>query len=229
MNYLIATSRSWNEVLAKRLEEDTGHKFYLVTGKDELNLELLEKIKPRYIFFPHWSYIVSEEIFTCCECVIFHMTDLPYGRGGSPLQNLIKNGYRKTKISALQCVHEMDAGPIYLKQSLSLEGSASGIFLKAAAIIEKMIYRIVQDEPTPVPQKGEPFFFQRRRPEESNLVEAPIQNLINFFDFIRMLDAEGYPSAFFDLHNHRIELSRVQLEQDKLVGTFKIYKQQGVK
>ncbi len=23
------------------------------------------------------------------ECVCFHMTDVPYGRGGSPLQNLI--------------------------------------------------------------------------------------------------------------------------------------------
>jgi methionyl-tRNA formyltransferase len=225
MNYLIATSRSWNEILARRLEENTGHKFYLVTGKDALNLELIEKIKPRYIFFPHWSYIVPEEIFSYCECVIFHMTDLPYGRGGSPLQNLIKNGYQKTKISALRCVREMDAGPIYLKQSLFLEGSASEIFLRAAEIIEKMICKIVQNEPTPVPQKGEPVFFQRRRPEESNLVEAPIQNLNNFFDFIRMLDAEGYPRAFFELHNHRIELSRVQLEQDRLIGTFTIHKQ----
>ena len=25
------------------------------------------------------------------------MTDLPFGRGGSPLQNLIINGYKKTK------------------------------------------------------------------------------------------------------------------------------------
>ena len=45
------------------------------------------------------------------------MTDLPYGRGGSPLQNLIINGHKETMMSALRCVQELDAGPIYLKKN----------------------------------------------------------------------------------------------------------------
>jgi methionyl-tRNA formyltransferase len=101
MNYAIATSRPWNEIMARRLQERTGHDFHLINRKDDLSLEKLSELKPRYIFFPHWSYIVPEEIFNSFECVIFHMTDLPYGRGGSPLQNLIQRGHRETKISAL--------------------------------------------------------------------------------------------------------------------------------
>lgn len=225
MNYAIATSRPWNEILIQRLQERTGHDFHLITRKDELTQDKVREFKPRYIFLPHWSYIVPEAVHQTYECVIFHMTDLPYGRGGSPLQNLIQRGHRETKISALRCVKEMDAGPIYLKRPLCLEGAASEIFLRAAGIIEDMIIEIVENEPEPAPQEGQPVLFQRRTPEESDLAEASAKNLIDFFDFIRMLDAEGYPRAFLDQHGHRIEFSRVQMEQGKLVGTFVIYKQ----
>jgi len=55
------------------------------------------------------------------------MTYMPYGRGGSPLQNLIVRGYRHTKLTALRMVEEFDAGPVYLKEDLCLEGNAEEI------------------------------------------------------------------------------------------------------
>ena len=77
----------------------------------------------RYVFFLHWSKKIPEDFFDSTECVCFHMTDVPYGRGGSPLQNLIARGHRKTKLTALRMTKEFDAGPVYLKEDLSLEGS----------------------------------------------------------------------------------------------------------
>ena len=56
------------------------------------------------------------------------MTDLPYGRGGSPLQNLIMMGKRNTKLTAFKCVKKLDSGPIYLKKKLSLDGNLEEIF-----------------------------------------------------------------------------------------------------
>ena len=50
------------------------------------------------------------------------MTDLPYGRGGSPLQNLIVRGWKETKVLALKVVEELDAGPIYYKKRLAYMG-----------------------------------------------------------------------------------------------------------
>ena len=44
------------------------------------------------------------------------MTDLPYGRGGSPLQNLILDNKQKTMISAFKMTERMDEGPIYIKK-----------------------------------------------------------------------------------------------------------------
>jgi methionyl-tRNA formyltransferase len=211
--------------MAERLVERTGYRFHLVNDPESLTEAYLEQIQPRYVFFPHWSSIIPPAIHKNYECVIFHMTDLPYGRGGSPLQNLIERGNSSTQISALRCVAALDAGPLYLKRPLSLEGAASEIFLRAAGVIEEMIETILRDQPAPAPQQGEPVTFRRRQPEESNLANASVATLNDFFDFIRMLDAEGYPRAFLDVKGHRIELSRVQKESDKLVGTFTIYRQ----
>ena len=52
------------------------------------------------------------------------MTDLPFGRGGSPLENLILRGHTSTVISAIKCAPELDSGDIYLQKPLSLYGSA---------------------------------------------------------------------------------------------------------
>ena len=72
------------------------------------------------------------------------MTDLPYGRGGTPLQNLIIRGHSETMISAIRCEKKIDAGPVYLKKKLSLDGTAEKIYLRAYKIIEKMIFEIIQ-------------------------------------------------------------------------------------
>ena len=223
MNHILVTSRPWNDVLARRLQEKTGHDFHLITRKEDLTVERLRDISPRYVFFPHWSHIIPAEIYENHECIVFHMTDLPYGRGGSPLQNLIIRGHQETQISALRCVAELDAGPIYLKRPLGLDGAACEIFSRANDIMENMIETLIREQPEPIPQQGEVTVFQRRKPAESALAKAAIETLTDFFDFIRMLDAEGYPKAFVELHGHKIEFSRVQFEHDKLSGTFVIH------
>jgi len=214
MNYVLVTSREWNESLAKLLEEKTGHVFHLITRTEDLSYERLQAINPRYVFFPHWSHIIPSEIHETFECVIFHMTDLPYGQGGSPLQNLILRGHQETQISALRCVAELDAGPVYMKRPLSLEGSATEIFVRAADVVQAMIEEIVRTEPLPEPQNGEPTIFRRRTPEQSNLREANLVTLKNFFDFIRMLDAPNYPLAFIEYEGFLLEFSHAQLLDD---------------
>ena len=175
-------------------------------------------------FFPHWSYIITPEIFENFECVVFHMTDLPFGRGGSPLQNLILQGFENTKLSALRCEGELDAGPVYLKKDLNLNGSANEIYLRASKVILKMILEISDGKIEPEPQKGKPVLFQRRRPEQSNIQNADISSLDDIFNFIRMLDADGYPKAYLEVQGYTVEFSRVNIEKKKLIGTFTLYK-----
>jgi methionyl-tRNA formyltransferase len=137
------------------------------------------------------------------------MADLPFGRGGSPLQNLIVKGFKKTRISAFKVEEELDAGPIYLKKDLSLEGSAEEIFKRASKIIfDEMIPYIIKNNPKPTPQKGETTIFKRRNPEDGNI--GNLNNLDKIFDYIRMLDAEGYPPAFVKINRVKIEFSNAE-------------------
>lgn len=213
---VIAGSRPWCRHLAAEIQCTTGIPCQFIQTPQELTYETLNHFSPRYIFFPHWSWIIPPAIWKNFECIIFHMTDLPYGRGGSPLQNLIIRGHEETKISALRCSDEIDAGPIYLKQALSLLGSAEEIYIRANKVIRNMIISILQHNPNPTPQEGLATLFKRRTPEESNL--DGVQTLQEFFDRIRMVDAEGYPSAFLDFGKFRLHFTRASRKTDKIIA-----------
>jgi len=220
MSYLIVYNRPWCRSLSEKLEKKTEKNFVAINNKKDLNRDHLNSINPEHIFFPHWSYIIPEEIYENFNCVIFHMTDLPYGRGGSPLQNLIIRGHQKTVISAIQCVEEVDAGPVYLKKPLSLEGSAEEIFIRASEVIEEMIVEMLKTNPKPIPQKGKVVRFQRRKPEDGDWSKA--ESLDGVFDHIRMLDAEGYPPAFIRIGKYKLEFSRASRKAGTILASVKI-------
>ncbi|MDD2367119.1 MAG: hypothetical protein PHN84_13230 [Desulfuromonadaceae bacterium] len=219
---VIASNHTWHKDFVKSLSEITAGEFILITNKDELTFELLNKLQPRYIFFPHWSYIIPKEIYENFECIIFHMTDVPYGRGGTPLQNLIARGIYETKITALRCEAELDAGQVYMKYPLSLYGTAEEIYIRAGRIIETMIVEMVSNKPASTPQEGEVVCFTRRKPQESDI--SKLKELEQAFDYIRMLDAEGYPHAFLETDNLRFEFQRPSLKQGKIIADVVITK-----
>ncbi|MBS6473995.1 MAG: GNAT family N-acetyltransferase [Acetobacter sp.] len=192
-----------------------------LTSKADLTIENLERINPKYVFFPHWSYIIPAKIYENFDCVIFHMTDLPFGRGGSPLQNLIARKIYKTKISAIKCVKTLDGGDVYLKRDFDIsESSASVLYRKAGKMISEMIDEIVRTSPIPIPQMGEIVEFKRRTPEESDIKN--LQDLRSVYDYIRMLDADGYPHAFLKNGKIRFEFQNAEMDGDEISATVKI-------
>jgi len=215
-SYLVVGSKPWN----RRLFNDTLHalpgRWSYIESPDELSTRFVAKIAPRYIFFLHWSWKVPDEIVNRFECVCFHMTNVPYGRGGSPLQNLIVRGLRETKLTALRMTTEFDAGPVYLKEPLFLDGNAEEIYMRAGRLSATMIERIIRQEPTPVPQKGRVVNFKRRKPKQSRIGKP--SSMEKLYDLIRMLDAEGYPHAFLEHRGFRFEFSRAALYDGRIVA-----------
>lgn len=204
--FLVAGCRPWNRATFARLSELPGT-WELATTPEELAAALASGPAPRAVWFLHWSWIVAPEVHREHECVVFHMTDLPYGRGGSPLQHLIAAGHRDTVVSALRMTDELDGGPVYAKAPLSLHGTAEEIYLRADAVIAEMVAAMVEDWPEPVPQEGDAVRFDRRRPDQS-AVPTDLADLDAWVDFVRMLDAEGYPHAFIDHGPYRISFRR---------------------
>jgi methionyl-tRNA formyltransferase len=224
-NIIIATIKSWNIEKAKiiKTKYDEKYNIKIITKKEELNIEDIDKINPKYIFFPHWSWIIPKEIYKKYNCIVFHMTDLPYGRGGSPLQNLIERGHKKTKISAIKVEKGLDTGDIYIKEPLSLEGTAEEIYKRASEIIfEKMIPKIIEKNLTPYPQKGKVVEFKRRKPNQSDI--SKLNTLEKIYDYIRMLDAEGYPKAYIREDGIKYEFYDAKIEGNEIQAKVKITK-----
>jgi methionyl-tRNA formyltransferase len=221
MRLVLATPHHRYDTLELALREQ-GFELLRITDPSGLDPAVLAEWSPDWLFFPHWSWRISPAVFDAYRCVIFHMTNLPFGRGGSPLQNLVLKGYSETTLTALQCVEELDAGPIYLKRLLPLYGTADEILLRAANIMIEMIFTIVTCNPPPEAQKGEPTYFKRRNPEDGTIEE--LHNLEQAFNYIRMLDGEGYPPAFFETEHLRIEFTRASLKQNEVLANVRITK-----
>lgn len=208
--YIVATVKPWNiEAFHAHSQKLPGH-WHLLSEKTELTLEKLRQINPRFIFFPHWSWIVPTEVLREYDCVCFHMTDVPYGRGGSPLQNLIERGHEDSVLTALRMIEELDAGPVYGKMALDLRGSALEIYQRTGTLCYDLIRYIVEEEPSPVPQEGEIVKFERRTPAQSKLPEdGTLQDLYNH---IRMLDAPTYPRTQIEHGEFIIHFSDANLK-----------------
>lgn len=217
--YIVATCRPWGErIFHECFSEDNS--WILIKEKKQLTASFLNAIKPRFVFFLHWNWIVPKDIYESYECVCFHMTDVPYGRGGSPLQNLILRGHATTQLTALNMVEALDAGPVYAKQALSLEGRAQEVYERATILSIKMARWISEHQPLPIEQEGAVTIFKRRTPEQSRIPVGLTQK--ELVDFIRMLDAEGYPLAFIEYGNIKLEFSNANQENNNLVANVRI-------
>lgn len=193
-----------------------------ISRKEDLNFELVEEFKPDYIFFPHWNWIVDKKIHQNQNCIVFHTAPLPYGRGGSPIQNLILNGYEYAPVCALKMTSELDAGPIYGEINISLEGKLESIFVRINNAINKLIVKIINNKIIPSPQEGEPHIFKRLN-EKNNEIPKEI-SLKEIFDRVRMLDYKDYPNAYIIYGNNRLEFYNASLNDDYLELKCKIKK-----
>jgi methionyl-tRNA formyltransferase len=216
MDIVIATVKSWNiDNALKFKQNEPEHNITVISEKDKICVETMEKINPNIIFFPHWSWIIPKEIYKKYECVVFHMADLPCGRGGSPLQNQIAEGIEFSKISAIKVDSGIDTGDIYFKRDICFHGSAEEIFMRASKIVfEEMIPEFLKGGLKPLKQQGMPTEFKRRKKNDGEIKKD--FSISKIYDYIRMLDAEGYPNAYIEFGNYVLEFSRASLKHGEI-------------
>ena len=136
MRIAICCSKSWFN-LNPSISDANLIKFF--KHECDLSVEALHKFKPDYVFFSHWNWIVTKEVHEQFNCILFHASPLPFGRGGSPIQNLILEGFKKTPVCAIKMTDKLDAGPIYASSDVSLEGTLNSIFCRINVAINDLI------------------------------------------------------------------------------------------
>ena len=220
--YVVVGCKPWSKsVFDNKISKYPGEWFFIKRQKN-LTEKKLKEISPKYVFFLHWSWKVPEKIIKNYKCICFHMTDVPYGRGGTPLQNLIIRGHEKTKLTALKMVKDFDAGPVYLKKPMSLAGRAQDVYYRASQLAAQMISKIIKEELIPKPQKGKVVIFKRREPKESEIPR--FKKIRELYNFIRMLDTEDYPRAFLRYKGFVLEFFCPKLTKNQIYSKVKIKK-----
>lgn len=146
--------------------------------------------------------------------LIVHGSDLPKGRGFSPLTWLTLQGETVIPMCLLDAVEGADEGPVVYRDSVSFEGHElidEMRFVLGRKTVD-LCTRFLADksEPAGVPQQGEPSYFGRRRPADSML--DPNRTIADQFNLLRTVDNANYP-AFFDHRGHRYRLKIEKIEK----------------
>ena len=214
MIYLFCAYRDWALELFQKLKKKYPD-MHLLSSPKKLTLSYVKNKKPKLIFFPDWSWIVSDKITSNYKCICFHESNLPKFRGGSPIQNQIIRGVEKTKTTAFLMSKGLDNGDILLQKNLSLKGSLNEIFERMIENDYYMIRKIIQGKYKLKKQKGNPTKFKRRSPKDSELKNLNHSKKY-LYNFVRMLE-DPYPNAFIKIGKRKLILKQAFYNRKKLL------------
>ena len=140
--------------------------------------------------------------------LVVHESDLPKGRGFSPLTWQILEGRDRIEVCLFEAVAEADAGPVISRDHLDFEGHEligemrTALGRKTVEMCLRFLGEAVP--PAGVPQEGEPSAYPRRTPGDSRL--DPDATIAGQFGLLRVVDNVRYP-AYFDLKGQRYRIT----------------------
>jgi methionyl-tRNA formyltransferase len=132
--------------------------------------------------------------------LVVHESDLPKGKGWSPLTWQILEGRQTIPVTLFEANDKIDSGVIYGQTSIELDGTelVGDLRIKQANATRELILSFLSEYPlvNGKEQIGEPSFYPRRRPEHSQLdINKTIGDQVNL---LRVCDNERYPAYFIN-------------------------------
>jgi len=131
--------------------------------------------------------------------LVIHASELPRGRGWSPLTYQVLEGKKKIPISIINASEGIDEGDIYLKDYFLLNG-----YELIDEIREKLVNKIFEmlkdfiknaDKITAIKQQGSSSYYSKRKPSDSELNFD--MTLRDNFNLLRVVDNQRYPAFFY--------------------------------
>jgi methionyl-tRNA formyltransferase len=132
--------------------------------------------------------------------LVVHASDLPAGRGWSPLVWQVLEGRDEITLSLCEAVDEVDAGPILKKASFTLKGDELSdeihrkLFETELALMDYAVENFGELKATPQPTDGISHY-RKRSKADSRL--DPEKSIAEQFNLLRISDPLRYP-CFFD-------------------------------
>ena len=155
-----------------------------------------------FLFLVSCTQFIDAEIRARYKHVlVLHESDLPKGRGWSPVAHQILEGKTEITVSLIEAADKIDSGDIWAQEVAyipdhALAGEISEILF---GVKKRLIARALYERLIPRKQEGSPTYYPRRTPESSRL--DPYKTIAEQFDLLRICEPR-FP-AFFDYRGHR--------------------------
>jgi len=160
------------------------------------------------LFLVSATEIISDDILSLFNfSLVIHGSDLPQGRGWSPVTWQVLEGKKEIKLSLFEAANPVDTGGIWKKIDLKVEDNALFPEIMQAitnGTLELMDFALLNLSDIRVSaQIGQPTYYPRRALKDSELF--PEQTIGEIFNLIRICDPKRYP-AFFTLKGRKFKL-----------------------
>lgn len=197
--------REWALKIYKDLKKYKSIKIKIIEKKKDLNFTKIKKFNPDLILFYSWSWKIEEKIIFNFKSYMLHPSNLPKFRGGSPIQNQIIRGFKKTKLSLFRIDNTFDGGNILSKKTISLQGNISNIFkeiyLKGKILTIGLLKGAYKEKKQKLKNGS---IYKRRKEIESEITPKELKTKTNeyLYNKVRML-TDPYPNAYIKCRNNK--------------------------
>jgi RimJ/RimL family protein N-acetyltransferase len=168
-------------------------------------------------FYMSYGQIVGPELLARYKNnLVVHESDLPKGRGWSPLTWQVLDGIDEIPITLLEAALGVDSGDIYLTDTMKFDGTELVDELrtfqveKTISLCKKFIFNYPEVVSWSRPQEGDSTYYPRRSKENSEL--DPDKTLRQQFNLLRVVDNEKYP-AFIKIGGKKFIVKIEQLHE----------------
>ena len=150
------------------------------------------------------------------QVLIVHESNLPFGKGFSPLQWQILEGKNNIVFSLLEASVKVDSGDIIDQIELNLDGQElyDEIRSKQAKLTFELVTNFIRNYPnyTKTKQSGKSTFYRKREISDSELdINLPIKEL---FPLLRIVNNKDWP-GFFIINGVKYNIRIYKEDQNK--------------
>ena len=177
-----------------------------------------KKLRKNYdinLIFSYFKKIPSKYLKFSKFNLVIHGSDLPYGRGMSPISWPILKGKSKIVFTLFEANKEYDTGKYYLKKTINFGNKSLLNEIKKKQFNEMVnLYLNFLKKHKKIKiknQTGKSFYFRLRKSKDSKInINKSIKEQ---FNLLRIVDNKNYP-AYFIYKNNKFKIKITDYEKD---------------
>ena len=185
---------------SKKISIFNNHKKLKKNYDINLIFSYFKKIPPKYLKFSKFNLVI-------------HGSDLPYGRGMSPISWQILKGKTKIVFTLFEANKEYDRGKYYLKKKINFGNKSllNEIKMKQFNEMVNLYLSFKKSQKIKLKnQTGKSSYFRLRKSKDSKI---NINKSIKQFNLLRIVDNRNYP-AYFIYKNKKFKIKITDYEKN---------------